>query len=121
MTNDRAGGSRSAQVGSMRQSAVRWRPDVNTVVVQSFVLAVLVVLLVPTPARAVDDCGLIKRLMNTLGASMARNRMLIAASQASGDNPQQAEEASALLARQTKDFRELREDYVRNQCGDDWD
>jgi len=105
----------------MRQAAVRWRPDVNTVVVQSFVLAMAVLLLVPTPARAVDDCGLIKRLMNTLGASMARNRMLIAASQASGDNVQQAEEASALLARRSEGFRELREDYVRDQCGDDWD
>ena len=105
----------------MRLAAVRWRPDVNKVVVQSFALAVVLSLLVPTPARAVDDCGLIKRLMNTLGASMARNRMLIASSQASGENPQQAEEASALLARQSKDFRELREDYVRNQCGDDWD
>ena len=91
------------------------------VVLQSLALAVVLSLLVPTPARALDDCGLIQRLMNSLGASMARNRMLIAASQASGDNAQQAEEASALLARQTKDFRELREDYVRNQCGDDWD
>ena len=59
--------------------------------------------------------------MNTLGASMARNRMLIASSEASGENQEQAEQASALLARQSKDFRELREDYVRNQCGDDWD
>ncbi len=59
--------------------------------------------------------------MNTLGASMARNRMLIASSEASGENQEQAEQASELLARQSKDFRELREDYVRNQCGDDWD
>lgn len=59
--------------------------------------------------------------MNTLGASMARNRMLIASSEASGENQEQAEQASALLSRQSKDFRELREDYVRNQCGDDWD
>ena len=52
---------------------------------------------------------------------MARNRMLIASSMASGENQAQAEQASELLARQSKDFRELREDYVRNQCGDDWD
>lgn len=52
---------------------------------------------------------------------MARNRMLIASSMASGENQAQAEQASALLARQSKDFRELREDYVRNQCGNDWD
>ena len=105
----------------MTSLTIRWLEDVNVVVVRSFALVVMVSLLVPRSARAVDDCGLIKRLMNTLGASMARNRMLIASSQASGDNVQQAEEASALLARQSKDFRELREDYVRNRCGDDWD
>ena len=78
-------------------------------------------MLVSPPAQALDDCGLIKRLMNTLGASMARNRMLIASSEASGENQEQAEQASDLLGRQSKDFHELREDYVRNQCGDDWD
>ena len=105
----------------MTSLTIRWLEDVNVVVVRSFALVVMVSLLVPMSARAVDDCGLIKRLMNTLGASMARNRMLIASSQASGDNVQQAEEASALRSRQSKHFRELREDYVRKRCGDDWD
>ena len=59
--------------------------------------------------------------MNTLGASMARNRMLIAASQQTGDNKAQAEEASALLSRQTRNYRELREDYERSRCGRDWE
>tara|TARA_B100001939_G_scaffold237681_1_gene205134 strand:+ start:219 stop:491 length:273 start_codon:yes stop_codon:yes gene_type:complete len=90
-------------------------------VFRSFAVAAAFSLLVSSPAQALDDCGLIKRLMNTLGASMARNRMLIASSEASGENQEQAEQASELLARQSKDFRELREDYVRNQCGDDWD
>ena len=82
----------------MTSLTIRWLEDVNVVVVRSFALVVMVSLLVPMSARAGDDCGLIKRLMNTLGASMARNRMLIASSQASGDNVQQAEEASALLS-----------------------
>ena len=86
-----------------------------------FALAAAFSFLVSPPAQALDDCGLITRLMNALGASMARNRMLIASSVASGENQEQAEEASSLLARQSKDFRELREDYVRNQCGNDWD
>ena len=59
--------------------------------------------------------------MNTLGASMARNRMLIAASQQTGDNKAQGEEASALLSRQNRNYRELREDYERNRCGRDWE
>ena len=33
----------------------------------------------------------------------------------------QAEEASALLSRQTRNYRELREDYERNRCGRDWE
>ena len=52
---------------------------------------------------------------------MARNRMLIAASQQTGDNKAQAEEASALLSRQTRNYRDLREDYERNRCGRDWE
>ena len=71
--------------------------------------------------HALEDCSLIKRLMNTLGASMARNRMLIAASQQTGDNKDQAEQASELLSRQTSNYRELREDYERNRCGRDWE
>ena len=39
---------------------------------------------------------------------MARNRMLIAASQETGENREQAEAASAQLSRQSRDFRELR-------------
>lgn len=101
--------------------AYGWRAEASSVVFRSFAVAAAFSLLVSPPARALDDCGLIKRLMNTLGSSMARNRMLIASSMASGENQAQAEEASALLARQSKDFRELREDYVRNQCGNDWD
>ena len=53
--------------------------------------------------------------------SMARNRMLIAASQETGENREQADAASAQLSRQSRDFRELREDYVRNKCGNAWD
>ena len=59
--------------------------------------------------------------MNTLGASMARNRMLIAASQQTGDNKTQAEEASTLLSRQNRNYRDLREDYGRNRCGRGWE
>ena len=59
--------------------------------------------------------------MNTLGASMARNRMLIASSQQTGDNKAQAEQASELLSRQTSNYRELREDYERKRCGRDWE
>ena len=85
------------------------------------VVALLLSLAAPSLVFALDDCSLIKRLMNTLGASMARNRMLIAASQQTGDNKAQAEEASALLSRQTRNYRELREDYERNRCGRDWE
>ena len=59
--------------------------------------------------------------MNTLGASMARNRMVIATSQHTRDNKAQADEASALLARQSRDYRDLREDYERIRCGRDWE
>ena len=85
------------------------------------VVALVLSLAATAPARALEDCSLIKRLMNTLGASMARNRMLIAASQQTGDNKAQAEEASALLSRQTRNYRDLREDYERNRCGRDWE
>ena len=85
------------------------------------VVALVLSLMATAPARALEDCSLIKRLMNTLGASMARNRMLIAASQQTGDNKARAEEASALLSRQTRNYRELREDYERNRCGRDWE
>ena len=72
-------------------------------------------------AETFEDCSLITRMMNSIGASMARNRMLIAASQETGENREQAEVASAQLSRQSRDFRELREDYVRNKCGNAWD
>ena len=85
------------------------------------VVALVLSLMATAPARALEDCSLIKRLMNTLGASMARNRMLIAASQQTGDNKAQGEEASALLSRQNRNYRELREDYERNRCGRDWE
>ena len=92
----------------------------------SFVLRPVVVALVlllssAGSVHALEDCSLIKRLMNTLGASMARNRILIASSQQTGDNEAQAEKASELLSRQTSNYRDLREDYERNRCGRDWE
>ncbi|QNI49109.1 hypothetical protein SynA1825c_02420 [Synechococcus sp. A18-25c] len=85
-------------------------------------LAVLLLLVGASPSvEAFEDCSLITRMMNSIGASMARNRMFIAASQETGENREQADAASAQLSRQSRDFRELREDYVRNKCGNAWD
>ena len=92
-----------------------------TVVLRPVVVALVLLLSSAGSVHALEDCSLIKRLMNTLGASMARNRMLIAASQQTGDNKDQAEQASELLSRQTSNYRELREDYERNRCGRDWE
>ena len=92
-----------------------------SVVLRPVVVALVLLLSSAGSVQALEDCTLIKRLMNTLGASMARNRMLIAASQQTGDNKAQAEQASALLSRQTSNYRELREDYERNRCGRDWE
>ena len=89
------------------------------VVLRSVVVALVLLLSSAGSVHALEDCSLIKRLMNTLGASMARNRMLIAASQQTGDNKVQAEKASELLSRQTSNYRDLREDYERNRCGRD--
>ncbi len=91
------------------------------VVLRTVVVALVLSLSSAGAVHALDDCSLIKRLMNTLGASMARNRMLIAASQQTGDNKAQAEQASELLSRQTSNYRDLREDYERNRCGRDWE
>ena len=91
------------------------------VVLRPVVVALVLLLSSAGSVHALEDCSLIKRLMNTLGASMARNRMLIAASQQTGDNKDQAEQASELLSRQTSNYRELREDYERNRCGRDWE
>ena len=92
-----------------------------SVVLRPVVVALVLLLSSAGSVHALEDCSLIKRLMNTLGASMARNRMLIAASQQTGDNKDQAEQASELLSRQTSNYRELREDYERNRCGRDWE
>ena len=92
-----------------------------SVVLRPVVVALVLLLSSVGSLYALEDCSLIKRLMNTLGASMARNRMLIAASQQTGDNKDQAEQASELLSRQTSNYRELREDYERNRCGRDWE
>lgn len=92
-----------------------------SVVLRPVVVALVLLLSSAGSVHALEDCSLIKRLMNTLGASMARNRMLIAASQQTGDNKAQAEQASELLSRQTSNYRELREDYERNRCGRDWE
>ena len=91
------------------------------VVLRPVVVALVLLLSSAGSVHALEDCSLIKRLMNTLGASMARNRMLIAASQQTGDNEAQAEKASELLSRQTSNYRDLREDYERNRCGRDWE
>ena len=90
-----------------------------SVVLRPVVVALVLLLSSAGSVHALEDCSLIKRLMNTLGASMARNRMLIAASQQTGDNEAQAEKASELLSRQTSNYRDLREDYERNRCGRD--
>ena len=92
-----------------------------SVVLRPVVVALVLLLSSAGSVHALEDCSLIKRLMNTLGASMARNRMLIAASQQTGENKDQAEQASELLSRQTRNYRELREDYERNRCGRDWE
>tara|TARA_B100001093_G_scaffold488203_1_gene525172 strand:+ start:177 stop:476 length:300 start_codon:yes stop_codon:yes gene_type:complete len=92
-----------------------------SVVLRPVVVALVLLLSSAGSVHALEDCSLIKRLMNTLGASMARNRILIAASQQTGDNKVQAEEASELLSRQTRNYRDLREDYERNRCGRDWE
>ena len=92
-----------------------------SVVLRPVVVALVLLLSSAGSVHALEDCSLIKRLMNTLGASMARNRMLIASSQQTGDNKSQAEQASELLSRQTSNYRDLREDYERNRCGRDWE
>mgnify|MGYP006245085345 FL=1 len=92
-----------------------------SVVLRPLVVALVLSLSSAGSVHALEDCSLIKRLMNTLGASMARNRMLIASSQQTGENKAQAEAASELLSRQTRNYRELREDYERNRCGRDWE
>ena len=92
-----------------------------SVVLRPVVVALVLLLSSAGSVHALEDCSLIKRLMNTLGASMARNRMLIAASQQTGENKVQAEQASELLSRQTRNYRDLREDYERNRCGRDWE
>ena len=92
-----------------------------SVVLRPVVVALVLLLSSAGSVHALEDCSLIKRLMNTLGASMARNRMLIASSQQTGENKAQAEAASELLSRQTRNYRELREDYERNRCGRDWE
>ena len=92
-----------------------------SVVLRPLVVALVLSLSSAGSVHALQDCSLIKRLMNTLGASMARNRMLIASSQQTGENKAQAEAASELLSRQTSNYRELREDYERNRCGRDWE
>ena len=92
-----------------------------SVVLRPVVVALVLLLSSAGSVHALEDCSLIKRLMNTLGASMARNRMLIASSQQTGDNKDQAEQVSELLSRQTSNYRDLREDYERNRCGRDWE
>ena len=92
-----------------------------SVVLRPVVVALVLLLSSAGSVHALEDCSLIKRLMNTLGASMARNRMVIAASQQKGDNKTQADQASELLSRQTSNYRDLREDYERNRCGRDWE
>ena len=92
-----------------------------SVVLRPLVVALVLSLSSAGSVHALEDCSVIKRLMNTLGASMARNRMLIASSQQTGENKAQAEAASELLSRQTRNYRELREDYERNRCGRDWE
>ena len=91
------------------------------VVLRPVVAALILSLAATLSSRALEDCSQIKRLMNTLGVSMARNRMVIAASQHTGDNKLQADEASALLARQSRNYRDLRDDYERYRCGRDWE
>jgi hypothetical protein len=90
-------------------------------VLRPIVVALVLSLTSPAAVHALEDCSLIKRMMNTIGASMARNRMVIAASQQTGENKAQAEEASAMLSRQTRNYRDLREDYERNRCGHGWE
>ncbi|NDD46384.1 MAG: hypothetical protein EBZ29_08765 [Synechococcaceae bacterium WB9_4xC_028] len=81
-----------------------------------FLAPLLFALAAGSPALAFNDCTQIRRLMQSMGASMARNRALIAESQASGKNPARAEQASQMLTRQTSGYRELRADYERLNC-----
>ena len=77
--------------------------------------ACLVFLIIPCRAHAEDNCRLYRRVMNNLGVSMSRYRLIVASS----DDPEAQELASAELRRHTAEYRRIKRQFNQERC-DGW-
>ena len=68
--------------------------------------------IIPYRAHAEDNCRLFQRVMNNLGVSMSRYRMIIASSH----DPEEQELASAELRRHTSEYRRIKRQFNQERC-----
>ncbi len=71
--------------------------------------------IIPYWAHAEDNCRLYQRVMNNLGVSMSRYRLIIASS----DDPEAQDLASAELRRHTAEYRRIKRQFNQARC-DGW-
>ena len=69
------------------------------------------------PSRAMTECELLTRIMNSLGSKMSINRYIISTK---GDS-EAANEASKELSEQNKSYRKAKEQYKKAKCKSIWD
>ena len=67
-------------------------------------------------ANANDYCNLYQRVMNNLGVSMSRYRLIVASS----EDPKEQELASAELSRHTNEYRRIKRHFNQERCGRGW-
>ena len=67
------------------------------------------------PSESIEECQLLAKVLSNLGSSMSRHRLIIA----EGSDPTIIDEASRVLATETKLYSSANREYQKARC-DGW-
>lgn len=84
-------------------------------ILKSFQISLAFVLLLSGSASAIDDCALYRKIMNNLGVSMSRYRLLISSS----EDPETVAAATAELERHSAEYLKTKRQFSQKRC-DGW-
>ena len=88
----------------------------NSSFLMKFLRVCFALLVSSSSAHAGDNCSLYQRVMNNLGVSMSRYRLIVSSS----EDPKVQELASAGLSRHTKEYRRIKRQFNQERCGGGW-
>ena len=81
-----------------------------------FVRVCFALLVSSSSANANDNCTHYQHVMNNLGVSMSRYRLIVS----SLEDPKAQEFASAELSRHTNEYRRIKRQFNQERCGGGW-